>query len=71
MDYFIYNLCVNDKLDDKILNSIIMDKGDLEEKIKEEKNDNQIYRLKIDEPKKHISDKSIRRKTERDKKLDY
>lgn len=71
MDYFIYDLCVNDKLEDKILNSIIMDKGDLEEKIKEEKKDNQIYRLKIDEPKKYIPDKSIRRETKRDKKLDY
>jgi hypothetical protein len=63
MDYFLYNKPVSDKnINDELIKSIILGKC-IEERIEAEKKENDKYNYRVNEPKKRISNKSVRTKT--------
>jgi hypothetical protein len=63
MDYFLYNKPVSEKnINDELIKSIILGKS-IEERIEAEKKENDKYNYRVNEPKKRISNKSVRTKT--------
>ena len=63
MDYFLYNKPVSDKnINDELIKSIILGKC-IEERIEADKKENDEYNYRVNEPKKRISNKSVRTKT--------
>jgi|1048.fasta_scaffold246470_2 hypothetical protein len=63
MDYFLYNKPVSEKnINDELIKSIILGKS-IEERIEAEKKENDEYNYRVNEPKKRISNKSVRTKT--------
>ena len=63
MDYFLYNKPASEKnLNDELIKSIILGKS-IEERIEAEKKENDEYNYRVNEPKKRISNKSVRTKT--------